>query len=173
MNRHKFLTVFVFLFFMVSIDEFVFVGYFYELRRNVDLYLHSLGLVLLFALILRGLLAWALASKILNINDKKVAIFLSIPILTTEAVIRDILFGMENVTKVIEETNNLGAYTIFIWLTTLPKMWVMEHIYRSGIADSPLTWSLIDSLGFVLGGVYDVIVCELWRIGVLMYFKKL
>jgi hypothetical protein len=164
---------------MISIDRFVFVGYFFELRKNISLYLFSftyskllINSIFLSAIIIRGLLAWALASRILNIKDKKAIIFLFIPILTTEAVIRDILFGIENVTRVIEETNNLGVYTIFIRLTTFPKMLVIEHIYRSGIVNNPVALGLINTLGFVLGRIYDTFLCELWRVGLLVYLKR-
>jgi len=172
MNRHRFLVVFIFLFFMVAIDTFVFVAYFYELRRNIDLYLQTLGPVLLFALGLRILLAWTLTGNILNIKNRIAIVFLSIPILTTEAVFRDALFGITNVTRAIEETNDLGAYSIFIRLVLTPTMWVVEHIYRSGVVTSPMIATLVGNLQFLFGGIYAVVVCELWRVGIILYLKK-
>jgi hypothetical protein len=157
---------------MVSIDIFVFVAYFYELRRNIDLYLQTLGPILLFAIGLRMLLAWTLTSNILNINTRIVAIFLSIPILTTEAVVRDVLFGIENVTRVIEETNNLGAYSIFIWLALTPTMLIVEQIYRSGVANSPLITTVLNNMLLLFGGIYEVVICELWRVGIILHLKR-
>ena len=120
MNPRKAILLFLILNLMFLLDFLSYVGYMLDVRQQIADVFNNLwslpatstavSYLVVFAL-LRAALAWYALERLLGIKKRLYIAVLSIPLLTTEAVLRDFIFGIENVTKMVNE-EGLGAYTV-------------------------------------------------------------
>ncbi len=99
----------------------------------------------------RVALSWLLLEKLLKISDKIYIIFLSIPIITTEAIIRDAVLGIERATEIVNE-RGIGEYTVFTKL-------LFEILYGKNIPDIAI---------YISGAI----ICEASRVLLIYFIKK-
>ncbi len=120
MKSHRIIFIFLILIAMFILDLLSFVGYLLEIRdriANIEHWTKIMGTmpfinIFIVFIAARVMLSWLLLKKLLEISGKIYIVFLSIPIITTEAIIRDIVFGIEKATEIINK-EGIGAYTIF------------------------------------------------------------
>ena len=120
MNLRKTILFLLILNLMFFLDSLSYVGYMFDTRLQIaDVFNNPWSLLavstmmsyLFMFVLLRVVLAWYALERLLKIKERFYIIMLSIPLLTTEAMLRDFVFGIENVTKIIND-EGLGACTI-------------------------------------------------------------
>lgn len=120
MNLRKAILFFLILNLMFFLDLLSYVGFMLEVRQQIADVFESprslpatstaVSYLVMFAL-LRAALAWYALERLLGIKSRFYIVALAIPLLTAEAVLRDFIFGIENVTKVVNEEGP-GAYSV-------------------------------------------------------------
>ncbi len=120
MNLRKVLFISLILTAMFILDLLSFVDYLLEIRdriANIEHWTKIMGTmpfinIFIVFIAARVMFSWLLLKKLLEISGKIYIVSLSIPIITTETIIRDLIFGIEKATEIINK-EGIGAYTIF------------------------------------------------------------
>ncbi len=144
---------------MFILDMLSFVDYLLEISHqisNIEHWTDIWGImpfinVFMMFIAARVVLSWLLLEKLLKISGKIYIIFLSIPIITTEAIIRDVVLGIERATEIVNE-RGIGEYTVFTKI-------LFEILYEKNIPD----------IAIYISGV---IICEVSRILPIYFIKK-